>query len=138
MAGLHDTDIRLSEDWQLTASSTGDVPLCSARDCFLQDIRLEAVTTPGEVFYNPSWGWGLQEYLHREYDSMAQLEISQRIQSKLSERPEVDSPTIEVQMEFTGDRIRIDIYFRFVEESGQEPLQVSIDRVRVEVVDIAE
>ena len=34
MAGLHDTDIRLSEDWQLTASSTGDVPLCSARDCF--------------------------------------------------------------------------------------------------------
>ena len=35
MAGLHDTDIRLSEDWQLTASSTGDVPLCSARDSFL-------------------------------------------------------------------------------------------------------
>ena len=67
-----------------------------------------------------------------------QLEISQRIRSKLSERPEVDSPTIEVQMEFTGDRIRIDIYFRFVEESGQEHLQVSIDRVRVEVVDIAE
>lgn len=137
MAGINDTDIRLSEDWQLTSSSTGDVPLCSARDCFLQDIRLEAVTTPGEIFYNPSWGWGLREYLHREYDELTRLEISQRIQSKLSQRPEVDSSTIEIQMGLTGDRLMMDLYFRLVEETEQEHLQVSLDRVGVEVVEIA-
>lgn len=137
MAGLHDTDIRLSDDWHLTASSTGDVPLCSARDCFLQDIRLEAITTPGEVFYNPSWGWGLQEYLNREYDDLTQLEIAQRIRGKLSRRPEVDSPTVEVKMELISDQLLIDIYFKFVEESQTEHLQVSLERVRVEVIDIA-
>lgn len=137
MAGINDTDIRLSEDWQLTSSSTGDVPLCSARDCFLQDIRLEAVTTPGEIFYNPSWGWGLREYLHREYDELTRLEISQRIQSKLSQRPEVDSSTIEIQMGLTGDRLMMDLYFRLVEETEQEHLQVSLDRVGVEVIEIA-
>ena len=137
MAGINDTDIRLSEDWQLTSSSTGDVPLCSARDCFLQDIRLEAVTTPGEIFYNPSWGWGLKEYLHREYDELTRLEISQRIQSKLSQRPEVDSSTIEIQMGLTGDRLMMDLYFRLVEETEQEHLQVSLDRVGVEVIEIA-
>lgn len=137
MAGINDTDIRMSEDWQLTSSSTGDVPLCSARDCFLQDIRLEAVTTPGEIFYNPSWGWGLREYLHREYDELTRLEISQRIQSKLSQRPEVDSSTIEIQMGLTGDQLMMDIYFRLVEETEQEHLQVSLDRVGVEVIEIA-
>ena len=138
MAGLHDTDIRLSEDWQLTASSTGDVPWAvpGTVSCRISGWRQSrhrerySIIRPGAGDYRstcignmtawPSW------------------RSARGIRSKLSERPEVDSPTIEVQMEFTGDRIRIDIYFRFVEESGQEHLQVSIDRVRVEVVDIAE
>ena len=131
------TDIRLSEDWQLTASSTGDVPLCSARDCFLQDIRLEAVTTPGEVFYNPSWGWGLQEYLRREYDGVAKLEIGRGSGANCRNFRKWTALQSRYRWSLRG-QIRIDIFFRFVEESGQEHLQVSIDRVRVEVVDIAE
>ena len=51
MAGINDTDIRLDDDWQLTQASTGDAPACSGVDCFLQDIRLEAITQPGELFY---------------------------------------------------------------------------------------
>ena len=46
MAGINDTDIRLDDDWQLTQASTGDAPACSGVDCFLQDIRLEAIS-PG-------------------------------------------------------------------------------------------
>ena len=52
MAGLNDTDIRLNDEWQLTQASTGDAPVCSGLDCFLQDIRLEAITQPGELFYH--------------------------------------------------------------------------------------
>ena len=43
MTGLHDTDIRLDEDGQLTQAADGDAPLCSGMDCFLQSIILEDV-----------------------------------------------------------------------------------------------
>lgn len=135
MAGLHDTDIRLEEDWQLTAASTGDVPLCTARECFLQDIRLEAITTPGELFYSPSWGWGLQEFLQREYDDLTRLEISQRVKEKLSARPEVDGHSIQVELELFGERLVITVRFQFVEEDEAELLTISLDRVNVEVVE---
>lgn len=29
MTGLHDTDIRLNDEWALTQAADGDAPLCS-------------------------------------------------------------------------------------------------------------
>lgn len=90
MAGLNDTDIRLNDEWQLTQASTGDAPVCSGLDCFLQDIRLEAITQPGELFYNSEWGWGLLEFLQAEDDDLTRLEISERVKDKLRRRKEID------------------------------------------------
>ena len=42
MAGLNDTDIRLNDEWQLTQASTGDAPVCSGLDCFLQASLLQS------------------------------------------------------------------------------------------------
>lgn len=36
MTGLNDTDIRLSDEWQLTQATDGDAPLCSALECLYQ------------------------------------------------------------------------------------------------------
>lgn len=44
MTGLHDTDIRLDDNWQLTRAADGDAPLCSGLDCLYQNIILEALT----------------------------------------------------------------------------------------------
>ena len=100
MAGLNDTDIRLNDEWQLTQASTGDAPVCSGLDCFLQDIRLEAITQPGELFYNSEWGWGLLEFLQAEDDDLTRLEISERVKDKLRRRKEIRAETITVTILF--------------------------------------
>ena len=51
MTGLHDTDIRLSDHWQLTQAADGDAPLCPELDCLYQNIVLEALTQPGDLFF---------------------------------------------------------------------------------------
>lgn len=56
MTGLNDTDIRLNDEWQLTQAADGDAPLCSGLDCLYQNIALEAITQPGDLFYDPSFG----------------------------------------------------------------------------------
>ena len=61
MTGLHDTDIRLNDEWALTQAADGDAPLCSGLECLYQNIILEALTQPGDLFYDASFGWGLRE-----------------------------------------------------------------------------
>ena len=68
MTGLNDTDIRLNSEWQLTQATDGDAPLCSGLECLYQNIVLEALTQPGDVFYDAEFGWGL-------YDSSGALSI---------------------------------------------------------------
>ena len=59
MTGLNDTDIRLNSEWQLTQATDGDAPLCSGLECLYQNIVLEALTQPGDVFYDAEFGWGV-------------------------------------------------------------------------------
>ena len=56
MTGINDTDIRLSDDWQLTPATNGDAPLCAALDCLYQNIILEALTQKGDLFYDLDFG----------------------------------------------------------------------------------
>lgn len=134
MAGLNDTDIRLDESWQLTQSRTGDAPTCTGTDCFVQDIRLESITQPGELFYDSEWGWGLLEFLHSEDDDFTQLEISERIKEKLGRRSEVDAQSIEIDISFEQDYIQVFVAFRFADSSTTQSLNLELNRVSVEVV----
>ncbi len=52
MTGLSDADIRLNNNWQLTQAADGDAPIGSGLDCLYQNIALEALTQPGDVFYD--------------------------------------------------------------------------------------
>ena len=56
MTGLHDTDIRLGDVWELTSAADGDAPLFSGLDCLYQNLALESVTQEGDVFYDPEFG----------------------------------------------------------------------------------
>ena len=86
MTGLYDTDIRLDGRWRLTQAADGDAPLCSDFDCLYQNIILEALTQPGDLFYDLEWGWGLYEFIQSEPDELTRLEIVQRVTSKLRRR----------------------------------------------------
>ena len=89
MTGLHDTDIRLDQEGQLTQATDGDAPLCSGMDCFLQSIILEAQTQKGELFYDEDFGWSLYDFLQSEDDEITRLEITQRVRSGLLKREEI-------------------------------------------------
>lgn len=78
MTGLHDTDIRLNDGWALTQAADGDAPLCSGLECLYQNIILEALTQPGDLFYDASFGWGLYDFIQSEDDDLVRLEIAQR------------------------------------------------------------
>ncbi len=134
MAGLFDTDIKLDENWQLTAAANGDAPITSNTDCLIQDIRLEAMSQEGELFYDEDWGWSLLDFLQMQDDDLTKLEIDQRIKTKLSRREEIDSETIQTQLTFEDDKVSIKVAFKFINDSTQYNLDIALDRVNVEVV----
>jgi len=134
MAGLYDTDIKLDENWQLTPATNGDAPLVSNAECIIQDIRIEAASQEGELFYDRDWGWSLLDFLQAQDDDLTRLEIEQRVKTKLSKREVIDNGTIKTKIEFLEDMIFVRVSFKFINDLAQYNLDVGLDRVKVEVV----
>ena len=132
MTGLHDTDIRLSDEWQLTQATDGDAPLCSDFECLYQNIILEALTQPGDLFYDLSFGWGLYDFIQSEDDELTRLEIAQRARVGLQRREVILPESIQIDVDFEDDTFVLRCYFKFDEEEGRT-LTVIISAVNVEV-----
>ena len=133
MTGLHDTDIRLTDDWQLTQAADGDAPLCSGLECLYQNIALEAVTQKGDVFYDPDFGWSLYDFIQSEDNELTRLEIAQRARLGLEKREDVLPETLQISADFTDGIFRLRCSFRFSEETEARQLDVMIDAVSVEI-----
>jgi len=136
MAGLNDTDIKLDSSWQLTQAATGDAPTVSGFDCIMQDIRLEAMTQAGELFYDEEWGWSLLDFVHSEDDELTIIEVKERIREKLERREIVDPETISTKIELEGDVLKVLTTFCFIGDSQTYSVSVAVDRVNVEVIEI--
>ena len=134
MTGLPDIDIKLGDNWQLTQAADGDAPLCSGLDCLYQNIVLEALTQPGDLFYDAEWGWGLYEFIQSEFDELTQLEITQRIKSKLERREVILPESIAVMLELQNNNLIIRTLFQLAEENEPRQLNIIVDSVSVEVV----
>lgn len=134
MTGLHDTDIRLDDRWQLTQAADGDVPLCSDLDCLYQSIALEAVTQPGDLFYAADYGWGLYDFLQSEDDELTRLELVQRAQTGLAKRESILPDTIRINVDHKDDAFRLHCVWQFTNETDARQLTVVIDAVSVEVI----
>ena len=133
MTGLHDTDVRLSDEWQLTQAADGDAPLCSDLDCLYQNIILEALTQPGDLFYDSTFGWGLYDFIQSEDDDLTRLEIAQRARVGLRRREVILPESIEVNVDFEDDAFVLYCNFQFAEEETARALTVIISAVSVEV-----
>lgn len=134
MTGLNDTDIRLTDAWQITQAADGDVPICTGQECLYQNIALEAVTQKGDLFYDLDFGWSLYDFIQSEDDDLARLEIAQRARLGLQKREVILPETIEVSVDYVEDAFRLYCSFRFAGESEPRQLNVVIDPVNVEVV----
>ena len=133
MTGLHDADIRLSDEWQLTQATDGDAPLCYDLECLYQNIILEALTQPGDLFYDLSFGWGLYDFIQSEDDELTRLEIAQRARVGLQRREVILPESIQVDVDFEDDAFVLRCYFEFDEEEEGRTLTVIISAVDVEV-----
>lgn len=133
MTGLNDTDIRLSDEWQLTQATDGDAPLCSGVECLYQNIILEALTQPGDLFYDLSFGWGLYDFIQSEDDELTRLEIAQRARVGLQKREVIAPESIQIDVGFEDDAFLLRCSFRFNEEETTRKLNVIISAVSVEV-----
>ncbi len=133
MTGLSDTDIRLNDIWELTQAADGDAPLCSGLDCLYQNIALEAVTQPGEVFYDLEFGWGLSDFIQSEDSELTRLEITERVKMKLKKRKVIIPDSIQVTVAFEHDRYLLGCLFGFQKEESPRKLDVIIGAVAVEV-----
>lgn len=133
MTGLSDADIRLNNDWQLTQAADGDAPICSGLECLYQNIALEALTQPGDVFYDSDFGWGLYDFIQAEDSELIRLEITERIKMKLKKRKVILPESIEIRMEYHGDSFLLYCRFKFNGENEPRNLNVIIGAVAVEV-----
>lgn len=136
MTGLHDTDIRLYDLWQLTQAASGDAPICTEKECLYQNIILEALTQPGDLFYDLSFGWGLYDFIQSEDDELTRLEIIQRAKLGLQKREVILPDTIQASVDHEDDSFFLYCSFQFAEEEEPRNLSVVISAVSVEVIKI--
>lgn len=127
------TDIRVDDDWQLTRAANGDAPAISGNEEFLQSIKLESMTQEGDLFYDLEYGWSLLDFIHSTDSELTRTAIQERIQGKMSKRPEIDITTLQVNVSFRDDVYHAGIQFKN-KNNDSHALIIALDRVRMEVV----
>lgn len=128
-------DIKLDTKWALTQAANGDAPIIKQTDCLLQDIKLEAITQEGELFYDITYGWSMLQFIQSEDTDLTRIEIDERIKSKLSKRIEVDTQSIATSINFKDDILMIGILFKLLNDDKVYNIDIVLDRIRVEVKD---
>ena len=136
MANNYGVDLRLDDNWQLPTQTNGDMLLVSDRECLLQDIRLEALTQAGDLFYDTDYGWSLLDFIQRPVDELLELELEQRIITKLSRRPYIDVKSIIIDSIWAKDTIQVNTCFALIDGSETFNLALSVGRVSIEVIEI--
>lgn len=127
-------DISLDASFQPEPGANGDILLLA--DARMQDIRLEAVSPQGDLFYFSEYGWGLVEFAQRPLDRLLELEIAQRVRTKLSRREDVNVSSIGVTSIVSNDGLQIDITFRFLGEDEIQQLGLLITPLEIEVIQV--
>lgn len=136
ITGANDIDIMLDEDGQPVSDGNGDSSLVSDDECWLQDIKNEAMTEEGELFYedeegDASYGWSLLDFMQGEYDDFTQMEIQQRIRSKMSKRDYIDAGSIQTEVDFDGHLYHIRVAFRKNDSSNEYSIDIESNGVEV-------
>lgn len=137
MTGEYDTDLMLDADGQPVSGESGTASLVSDDECWLQDLKNEAMTEEGELFYedekgNGSYGWSLLDFAQAEYDEFTPIEIQQRIRAKMSKRDYIDAGSVQTSVEFDGHVYHIRVSFR--RKDRDKEYSMSIESNGVEVI----
>ena len=137
IVGEDNTDIKLDANGQPVPDKNGDFATVSGDECWEQDLRLEAHTAEGELFYededgDEAYGFGLLDFVHAENDEFTQTEIMQRVRGKLAKRTYLDLAKTTQEVTF-----RDGIYYDSVSISKNDSndeynMELSTEEVEVE------
>lgn len=127
-------DVMLDENFELVAAATGDVPLAGNENSLLQELRMEAQTQQGELFYDETFGWSLLDFVQTEDSALVRTEITARIRSRLSRYTQIDPESVEVLMLRKAENLYIQVRFRLATTKEQQRINVTLNRVRIEVM----
>lgn len=125
-------DIKMSNEWQLTPAATGDAPLTSATEGFLQTLRIEALTQEGDLFYDEKFGWSLLDFMQAEETELNKIEIESRIRRKMALHEEIVAESIEIIQKWGKETLGIQVRFRLTDES-EHTMLIDLNRVEVTV-----
>ena len=137
MVGEDNTDIRLDADGQPVPDKNGDFATVSGDECWEQDLRLEAATEEGELFYedadgDEAYGFGMLDFVHAENDEFTQTEIMQRVRGKLAKRTYLDLAKTTQEVTYSDG-----IYYNSVsiaknDSNDEYNIELSTEEVEVE------
>ncbi|EOS20335.1 hypothetical protein C806_05130 [Lachnospiraceae bacterium 3-1] len=137
IVGEDNTDIKLDANGQPVSDKNGDFATVSGDECWEQDLRLEAHTEEGELFYededgDEAYGFGLLDFVHAENDEFTQTEIMQRVRGKLAKRTYLDLAKTTQEVTFR-DGIYYDSVSIAKNDSNDEyNMELSTEEVEVE------
>lgn len=132
---ITETDLMMDDQGQPVISAAGESQMVSGIDCFLQDVRNEAVTTEGECFWDADYGWSMLDFLHQEQDELLQIRISNRVKQKLSRRSEINQQSISVVVAFlNNDVTEVKVAFKIKNSDVSYEINLNVDGVETEVV----
>lgn len=146
MIEIEDDDIMLDPHGQPVTDMAIDLAVVTEDGCWKQDLKNEVLTEEGELFYeeeegDDAYGFGMLDFLQQERDeedeedSFLITEIRQRISAKLSKRKYIDSSSIQTEVSFTENRIKIDTSFKRIDDETLYNMDINIENTReVEVV----
>lgn len=137
IVGENNTDIMLDANGQPVADSSGDFKTVTGDECWEQDLRLEAYTEPGELFYedengDEAYGFGMLDFSHAENDEFTQKEIEQRIKNKLAKRKYLDQRKIRQKISFENGVLKD--YVSVAKQDSADEYNVELTTEEVEVV----
>lgn len=135
--GLDDTDILMDENGQPVAGGDGETAI-NSDDEWLQDLKNEAMTEEGELFYedddgDDAYGFGLLEFMQGEFDDFLVLEIQQRVKSKMSKRNYIDIGSISTEVSYDGHNYNIFTSFKRLDSDDIYNFEIKSNGVEVTI-----
>lgn len=125
----------MDDNGQPVVSAAGENLMVSGIDCFLQDVRNEAVTMEGECFWDADYGWSMLDFIQQERDELLQTKISNRVKQKLSSRSEINQQSITVTVSFLDDDVTaVKVAFKIKNSDVSYEIDLNVDGVETEVV----
>lgn len=141
IVGENNTDIMLDGNGQPVPDRNGDFATVSGDGCWEQDLRLEAATEEGELFYEDisgdgAYGFGMLDFAHAENDGFTQDEIMQRVRCKLEKRAYLDMAKTSQVITFLEGTFFDKIQISKNDSNDEYNMELSTEEVEVEMKEV--